>query len=162
MKEKNAVISRERRAEMLAEKGRFDARARRAWCSRCHARGGANQRVMIKVSTPVGILPHSFWLCRGCGAAHLAFIREIRAAEFEADRPRREAGASERRRALSDTLAANRAQLDRDRAASGRPPLPGPKPSIPSKPKKKPAGRPGRANGGVSADEKVEGGPASD
>jgi RNase P subunit RPR2 len=125
---------KEAKAERLAEKVRFDARAKRGYCIRCHARG-ATHRIHIRSSKKAGVLSFSAWLCGDCGAGLSVYLSEVQAARREAERPAREAEMAERNRALAERQAEARARLDEQRAASGLPPLPA------TRPKKKAATR---------------------
>jgi RNase P subunit RPR2 len=130
--------------EFAPEKKKFDAEAKRTFCIRCHSvKNRGYLRLTREVSTKVGVLPHTIWLCKECSNGIDQYISEIRQAEREAERPIREAEMAERRQALEAQTAEARATLNQEREAKGLPPLAPSKSSTPksSKPKKKPAGR---------------------
>ena len=120
-------ISKERLKEYAYDKAKFDRVARRRMCMRCGARV-VTEKVTSKVSTPIAVISHSFWLCADCGRGLSRYVSEIRDAKREAERPQREAEQAERKQAVADTLARNRANANAQRAAGGLPPLPDSRP----------------------------------
>lgn len=120
-------------AERKAYKAKFDAASKRHHCLRCRKKPVVG-RFRAQQTTSKGVLPLVFWLCAGCSRDHAAFIGEVRAAEREAERPRREADRAARQAALDGTLAANRARLEKQREEAGLPPLPA---QVTAKPKKR-------------------------
>ncbi len=115
----------ELKAEQVAYKARFDRAAKRKYCIRCNKKA-ADARVRCELSTVLGVLPITHWLCRECYSGLSAYISEIQNARREAERPAREAEMAAKKAALEETKAENRAKLDERRAAEGRDPLPKP------------------------------------
>jgi hypothetical protein len=129
-------LSKELKARCLAKKAEFDKKAARHHCIRCMAKKVVH-RIDVHCNTKIGVLPHSYWLCEKCGRPLFAYIsanvQEIRDAKPETERPQREAEMADRKSALQETLAENRAKVNADRAERGLPPI-GEKPKTPRKP----------------------------